>query len=81
MQWSEVDFEKRLVTIAAARMKGRKGKTKPHTVPLSSLALEVLERRWRLRIGDNQNVFGVLDGPPPSRFGPAEGGDQTSAEG
>ena len=34
MQWSEVDLEKRLVTIAAPRMKGRKGKTKPHVVPL-----------------------------------------------
>jgi integrase len=65
MQWSEVDLEKRLVTIAAPRMKGRKGKTKPHAVPLSSLALEVLERRRTLRIGDNPNVFGV-DGPPPS---------------
>ena len=65
MQWSEVDLEKRLVTIAAPRMKGRKGKTNPHAVPLSPLALEVLERRRDLRIGDNPNVFGV-DGPPPS---------------
>ena len=65
MQWSEVDLEKRLLTVAAPRMKGRKGKTKPHVVPLSTLALEVLERRRRLRIGDNPNVFGV-DGPPPS---------------
>jgi integrase len=66
MQWPEVDLEKRLATIAAPRMKGRKGKTKPHVVPLSSLALEVLERRRRLRIGDNQNVFSGPDGPPPS---------------
>ena len=65
MQWSEVDLEKRLVTIAAPRMKGRKGKTKPHAVPLSPLALEVLERRRALRIGDNPNVF-CVDGPPPS---------------
>ena len=47
-------------------MKGRKGKTKPHVVPLGSLALEVLERRRATRIGDNQNVFAGLDGPPPS---------------
>jgi integrase len=60
-QWSEVDFQKKLVTISAARMKGRKGKTKPHTVPLNALALEVLERRRALRIGDNENVFA---GPP-----------------
>ena len=65
MQWSEVDLEKKLLTVAAPRMKGRKGKTKPHVVPLSSLALSVLERRRQLRIGDNPNVFGV-DGPPPS---------------
>jgi integrase len=66
MQWPEVDLEKRLLTVAAPRMKGRKGKTKPHVVPLSSLAVETLERRRRLRIGDNQNVFAGLDGPPPS---------------
>ena len=36
MQWSEVDLEKKLLTVAAPRMKGRKGKTKPHVVPLSS---------------------------------------------
>jgi integrase len=66
MQWSEVDFQKKLVTIAAARMKGRKGKTKPHTVPLNALALEVLERRRALRIGDSENVFAGPNGAPPS---------------
>jgi integrase len=65
LTWDEVDLERRLVTIAAARMKGRKGKTKPHAVPLSPLAFDVLERRKRLRIGVNPIVFGV-DSPPPS---------------
>jgi integrase len=65
-QWSEVDFEKKLLTVAAPRMKGRKGKTKSHVVPLSALALEVLERRRRLRIGDNENVFAGPNGAPPS---------------
>jgi integrase len=66
MQWPEVDFQKKLVTVSAPRMKGRKGKTKPHIVPLSSLALEVLERRRALRTGDNENVFAGPTGSPPS---------------
>ena len=43
--WGEIDLPKKLATVSAVRMKGRKGKTKPHVVPLSTLALEVLARR------------------------------------
>jgi integrase len=68
MQWSEVDLGKKLLTVAAPRMKGRKGKTKPHVVPLSSLALEVLERRSAACIGDNENVFGGLSAPPSHTY-------------
>ena len=64
--WGEVDLQKKLVTVAAPRMKGRKGKTKPHIVPLSALALGVLERRRALRLGDTENVFAGPDGAPPS---------------
>jgi integrase len=75
--WGEVDFERKWVAIAAARMKGRKGKTRPHTVPSSSLALEVIERRRALRIGDNDDtpVFAGSTGSPPShtRFARAPG--------
>jgi integrase len=65
-QWSEVDLQKKLVTVSAARMKGRKGKTKPHTVPLSSLALEVLERRQARKNDADTQVFAGPNGVPPS---------------
>jgi len=38
MTWSEVDFEEKLIKIPAERMKANK----PHTVPLSRQALEIL---------------------------------------
>ena len=40
MTWSEVDWEAKLITIPASRMKAKK----PHTVPLSRQALEILDR-------------------------------------
>jgi integrase len=51
-QWSEIDLEKKLWTVPAARMKGVKGAGKEHVVPLSSLALEVLEWQAKRRTGD-----------------------------
>ena len=77
-QWGEIDLQKKLATVAAARMKGREGKTKPHVVPLSALALEVLERRdrrVRAHTGDKDKdaaadaaafVFAGPNGAPPS---------------
>jgi integrase len=72
-QWSEIDLQKKLVTVAAVRMKGRKGKTKPHIVPLNALALEVLERRQAFRVkkddgalDDDAPVFAGPNGVPPS---------------
>jgi integrase len=41
-QWSEVDLQHATWTIPAARMKGRKGKKKPHTIPLPKQAVRVL---------------------------------------
>jgi integrase len=44
MSWPEIDFDTRLLTIPAARMKGGRA----HEVPLAPLAIELLEelRRW-----------------------------------
>ena len=62
--WSEIDLAKKLWTVSASRMKsGRE-----HRVPLSSLAIEVLERRDRdrARTGDEEvdaaAVFAGLNG-------------------
>jgi integrase len=46
--WGEVDFDKRLWTIPASRMKSARA----HVVPLSAAALAVLERQTRVRTGD-----------------------------
>jgi integrase len=45
-RWSEIDLDKRLWTVPAARMKS----DREHIVPLSQCALEVLERRDRVRV-------------------------------
>jgi integrase len=63
-KWAEVDFEKKVWTVPAARMKGKIGKTGAHVVPLSTLALEVLERRKAIRTGDA--VFPGPSGSPMS---------------
>ena len=47
-RWPEVDRAKRLWTVPKARMKSER----EHIVPLSALALEVLERRALVRAGD-----------------------------
>jgi integrase len=78
-QWGQIDLQKKLATVAAARMKGREGKTKPHIVPLAALAVEVLERRDRVRVrahtGDKEKdaaadaaafVFAGANGAPSS---------------
>jgi integrase len=52
LQWGEVDIAKRLISLPGARVKNGK----PHDVPLSDLALEVLAEcpRWR------DSVFAAL---------------------
>ena len=47
-KWSEINLDTRLWTIPAARMKN--GRT--HVVPLSSLAIALLERQAKVRTGD-----------------------------
>jgi integrase len=58
--WGEIDLEKKLWTVPAARMKGGER----HVVPLSSLAIAVLERQARVRTGDA--VFPGRDKAPVS---------------
>ena len=59
-QWSEIDLAKKLWTVPAAKMKGGKA----HVVPLSPVAIAVLERQAQLRTGDA--VFPGLSGSPLS---------------
>lgn len=42
--WREINWEQRLWTIPAERMKGKRGFRKEHLVPLSDQAVQVLER-------------------------------------
>jgi integrase len=70
-KWSEIDLAKKLWTVPAARMKT----AKPHVVPLSALALEILERQRSVRVGDAEAVFPGMSGGPMSysKFAQAPG--------
>ena len=57
--WAEIDLDQRLWTIPAARMKGGR----PHDVPLSELALALLEALPRFTAGDC--LFTTTDGRVP----------------
>jgi integrase len=46
--WGEIDLDKRVWTVPKERMKGGK----PHVVPLSSLAITILERQKGVRVSD-----------------------------
>jgi len=61
--WDEVDLDKGLWSIPAARMKRKR----PHVVPLSGAALAVFKRAWTLRTDDAVLVFpGIKRGVPLS---------------
>ena len=57
-EWSEIDFDRALWTIPAARMKQRQ----PHRVPLSEQALTIL-REAKALSGDGRYVFPKLGSP------------------
>lgn len=42
-EWSEIDFDNKLWNIPKEKMKGQADKKRPHTVPLSSQAIQLLE--------------------------------------
>ena len=48
-QWPEIDLDRRLWTIPAARTKS----LREHVVPLSGVAIEVFERRLKARTGES----------------------------
>jgi integrase len=59
LRWNEVDLNKKRLVKPAATMKSKR----EHVVPLSSLALEALERRSKVR-GDGDLVFVGESGRP-----------------
>jgi integrase len=64
-RWDEVDLAKKVWTAPAARMKG----AVEHVVPLSSIALAVLELQARRRVGDGDAVFPGRSGTPTAYAG------------
>jgi integrase len=59
-RWDEIDLDRKTWTIPASRIKTGK----EHVVPLSPVALAVLERQAKVRVGDA--VFPGLGGSPAS---------------
>jgi hypothetical protein len=57
LPWPEVDLDKGVLDIPAARMKGKLGKRRPHMLPLSSRAAEIL--RNTSRVEGTESVFPV----------------------
>jgi len=60
--WSEIDFKEKVWRLPAERMKGIGGKERPHDVPLSDAALEVLAAMPR----ENEYIFPNPKGAPYS---------------
>ncbi len=56
--WDEFDLENRLWTVPAAHMK----RNKAHIVPLSNMALAVLERAGAYRLAGTNLVFPGVNG-------------------
>jgi len=54
LRWSEVDFDKRLISLPAERTKNGR----PHEIPLSDAAIDILKARHR---PDREFVFGGRD--------------------
>ncbi|WP_413460088.1 tyrosine-type recombinase/integrase [Herbaspirillum huttiense] len=59
--WSEIDFERKVRVIPAARMKGRK----EHRIPLSSRCMEILEEQ---RNNGSEFIFANAKGMPYSNM-------------
>ena len=53
-EWSEINFNSKLWTIPASRMKGKQGKKRAHAVPLSPKAIDILKSLKGL---DDRYVF------------------------
>jgi integrase len=61
--WSEFDLAKGIWTIPAARMKGKNGKARPHSVPLTADILAILESLPRFNGGEF--LFSFSNGTAP----------------
>lgn len=65
VEWSEIDFDKKLWTIPAEKMKKTRQGAFPHIVPLSSLMLKILEELKPIT-GDDKFVFSHYHKPNQS---------------
>ncbi len=63
--WSEIDFDKELWTIPAIKMKKTRQGQFPHTVPLSSLMVDILEQLKPIT-GQNKFIFSHYSKPNQS---------------
>jgi integrase len=63
-EWGEFDIEKALWVVPVARMKTRRKNPKPHTVPLSPRAIQILDE-MRLRSGRSPYVFAGMKPKEP----------------
>ena len=61
--WREFDLAKQIWTIPAERMKGKNGKARPHSVPITPAILEILESLPRGNRGDF--LFSLCGGEQP----------------
>jgi integrase len=65
-RWAEFDLSSRLWTIPGERMKGRKIDGRPHLVPLSAQAVQILGAHWQARLSDDLVFPGLRGGRPIS---------------
>jgi integrase len=68
-RWPEVDWDQKIWTVPAERMKGKKGQRKEHKVPLSEKALSLLRQMYEMRDADDGFIFiGAEEGKPLSNM-------------
>ncbi len=69
-RWPEVDWEGKVWTIPAERMKGKKNQRREHRIPLSQPAIAILKRLYETRDADDGFIFiGTEEGKPLSNMG------------
>ncbi|KAA0259078.1 DUF4102 domain-containing protein [Deferribacter autotrophicus] len=57
VEWDEIDFENKVWNVPAEKMKGRKGKKRPHIVPLSDQVVEILKKAHAISGHISKYVF------------------------
>jgi integrase len=71
-RWSEIDFDNAIWTIPGGRMKGRRGKEREHRVPLSKLALAVVNEQRKATGGEGYIFPGQKPKKPLSNMAMAK---------